>query len=207
MKNQSLSGAEAQADNSAITIDESKESNPYLARLDEELKWANSYSRLPTLLKFWGLHNAGGVIRDTGMRNHFFRCLGEEWPSCDNIGVAGCYLDRVFKRAKRADLDAMMTEEELAAFHALPTTIPAYRGAYPINAAGFSYTLDNKAAEKFPTFNRYRISGATPLLITVELPKRYCVLKLDRNEQEVVCVNRSAVVITNTQEIKPEASR
>jgi len=191
----------------AITIDESQQSNPALADLDEELKWADSYSRLPALLNFWGWHNARGVIQDTEMRNHFFRCLGDEWSGCDNISSGGHYLDRVFRRAKRPDLDGMMTENERAAFAALPKTITAYRGAYPINAAGFSYTLDKTVAEKFPTLHRYRISGATPLLLTVELPKRYCVLKLDRNEQEIVCVNRKAVVVTDTITINQEESK
>ena len=175
--------------------------NPYLAELDEELKWADSYSRLPALLNFWSRHNARGVIQDPEERNHFFRCLGDAWSCCDNIGTGAIYLDRVFRRAKRPDLDGMMAEDELAAFAALPKTITAYRGAYPINAAGFSYTLDRAVAEKFPTLHRYRINGATPLLLTVELPKRYCVLKLDRNEKEVVCVNRTAVVIKDTNAI------
>ena len=55
--------------------------------------------------------------------------------------------------------------------------------------------------------NRYRIRGVSPYLLSVELPKRFCVLKTDRQEQEIICVNRGVVRVTGRTEIKPEGAQ
>ncbi|MEI6493098.1 MAG: hypothetical protein WCO94_11165 [Verrucomicrobiota bacterium] len=173
-----------------------------LSDFEEELKWADSYSRLPVILEFWRRCNARGIRLD-----RFFKTLGEEWTGCDNISVYAGTLDRIFKTVPRVNLDDMMDRKEIVAYRTLPETITAYRGAYPMNAVGFSYSLDEAVAKGFPMLNRYRIRGASPFLLSVELPKRFCVLKADRQEQEIICVNRGVVRVTGRTEIKPESEQ
>lgn len=170
----------------------------FAAALYEATVVRDSYGTLPFIIKHYRQAKAWGVLPG------FFKTLGKWWSCCDNISAHALSLHFIFKSATRRHLNEMMTEEERSAFADLPKTISAYRGAYPVNIEGFSYTLDKGVAKRFPTLNRYRISGATPILINVEIPKRYCVLKLDRGEHEVICVNRRAVVITGTEIIKLE---
>jgi hypothetical protein len=164
--------------------------------LDEIYRWTDSYSRLPTLLSYWGETSAPC----------FFEVLGEVWSVCDNISQYARQLDRIFKSASRANLDCMMTGEELVAFQELPDEVTAYRGAYPCNANGFSYSMDCEIAGRFPTLNRYRIAGEHPVLITAKIPKSLCVLKLDRDEREIIATCRTKARIVSKAPIQQEAA-
>jgi hypothetical protein len=121
--------------------------------------------------------------------------LGEEWECSDNVGH---YKDEILERlweATRAQLDAMMNEEEQAAWAALPDEITAYRGCSSINQDGMSFSLDRDIAAEFPTLPRYR--AEEPLLVEARIPKRFSVLKLERSEQEIILTAKDAVVVVS----------
>lgn len=80
----------------------------------------------------------------------------------------------------------MMCAEERAALAALPECITVYRGCYAVNRAGLSWTTDRALAAGFPALARYRRRVERPLLRTGIVRRDRAVLKLDREEQEVV---------------------
>ena len=139
-------------------------------------RWADSYSRLPEVLR-WRRHMR---VLD------WWRLLGAQWPSCDNIGKHKDRLRRYMLEAKDSHLRAMMTPAELDAWAKLPDLVTVYRGCYEINRDGLSWTLSRAMARKFPTYNRYTRHGETPLLLTGKVERSRMVLKLDREEDEVV---------------------
>lgn len=116
----------------------------------------------------------------------WFRLLGKKWSDCDNIGRYRLELWLIFHLAKRADIERMMDADERKAHAALPETFTAWRGCYDFNQEGFSYSLDRDLAAEFPTLHRYHVPERQPLLLTAKIRRSECVLKLDRNEQEIV---------------------
>ena len=151
----------------------------------EKLSSCNSYLRLPTLLSLVG------AIEDSD----WLRLLGEEWSSCDNIGL---YLDDLWLSPLGMSdgvIQEMMTAEELSLFHALPDVFTIYRGCYKKNKHGLSWSLSEKVAEKFPTLMRFFQKGS-PILVTAEVRKSAVIaIKLDRKEQEVI-VYRPKIIST-----------
>ena len=154
----------------------------------------NSYSRLPRLLQMFFDHEL--PYEDC------YRLLGEFWTMCDNIGI--------YKKAVRSWLTfglpastrhEMMTDEENAALAALPEVVTIYRGCAWANRNGLSWTLDKNIAAGFPFLNRYRVKE--PILITARIRRdRIVALKLDRKEQEVICINPKRIAVEPLAESK-----
>lgn len=154
-----------------------------LEQAKERLRFANSYSRLPSLIELawqmeWG---------------DWLALLGEEWPSCDNIGL---HLDELLEQTPLADVVEqpkalrhwLMTADELAALNALPETVTLWRGCYQPNKWGLSWSLDRAKAASFPFLHRYQQEGQA-LLVKARIARDDIVaLKLDRNEAEVIAV-------------------
>ena len=161
-----------------------------LAKLKHELKWANSYDRLPTLLEWAGLCDSGDWLRE----------LGREWSMFDNVGM---YADELADAIDLHHWDdypikPMMDGAELEAFDQLPEVLTVYRGCYALNKWGLSWSLDRTVAERFPFLNRYGGQGR-PLLVKATLQKsQVAALKLDRSEAEIVTFARPKCVSIST---------
>ena len=153
-----------------------------LDRAREALKYCSSYTRLPTLLALW----AGLAVE----YRDWLVLLGEEWPSCDNIGQ---HLDDLWETPFADVLDRpselrhlLMDKAERAAFNALPDHFEVWRGCYSANKWGVSWSLDRAAAQRFPMLHRYRQAGQ-PILVRARANKSDAAfLKLDRGESEIV---------------------
>jgi hypothetical protein len=102
----------------------------------------------------------------------------------------------------------MMNDKELIEWNKLPDTITAYRFCYDNNRMGFSYTLSKEVAEDFSTYQRYQQKGKAKYIITASISKKYAVLKLDRNEVEIIATRPEKVKILSTRKLsKEELSR
>ena len=94
----------------------------------------------------------------------FWRHLGLEWASCDNIAthtrdLHGLLTDR-FQASGFPILEAM-TAEDRRHYDALPDRVPIFRGCYAHNKSGLSWSTAREVATKFPFQNRYRAKGPT----------------------------------------------
>lgn len=143
----------------------------------EQALHANSYTRIDVVM------NAVGIV---GFGSDWFRLLGQYWSVCDNLWRSRALLRPILADAPREQLAAMMTSEERAALTALSERITVYRGCYRINRSGLSWTLDRNVAERFPRLMRYSRPGDQPLLLTAVAPRERAVLKLDRDEAEII---------------------
>lgn len=132
-------------------------------------------------------------------RTEWFRLLGENWTGFDDIAAWRAPLTKLFKSATRSYIAAMMNPEEIQAWKNLPEKIPAFRGCSSLSSKGFSYSLDRAVAERFPTLNRY--NTATPTLISALIPKRFAVVKIDRNESEIIAVRPDKITIVRSDRI------
>jgi len=128
---------------------------------------------------------------------HWWTLLGEAWTCCDNISRYTCsrYGINPLDWAKRADLDLMMDAEERMAFAALPEEITVYRGCFRNNKKGMSWTLKRDVAERFPFLHRYQQRGKQPLLVIGLAHRSKCVLKLSRNENEIICADVKVIKV------------
>lgn len=116
----------------------------------------------------------------------WFRALGQVWSSCDNIAAHADYLRSMLMGADRELLDALMDEDDRAAYDQLPEVINVYRGCYDFNRDGLSWTLSKDVAERFTTLLRYCQPDHEPLLLTGRVNKADVVMKVDREEQEII---------------------
>lgn len=144
--------------------------------LKQKMNWGNSYERLGLLL------DAESLVS----RQVFFNVLGEEWGGFDNIRQYKVELKRVFRRASQLELDSMMSEDDRRAYKALPNVVTVYRGCYPFNRDGLSWTTCREVAEKFTTLNRYSQKGLTSSVIKATVKKTGLVYKGDRSEFEMI---------------------
>jgi hypothetical protein len=143
-----------------------REASDYLYRCD-------SFGRLPKLLE---LHHQM-------QPDEWLRVVGEQWSGCDNIGTHRLALRRLLPAS--GPVPEMMTDEEQAAYFALPDRLTVFRGCGEINMLGACWSLDREVAARFPTLNRYR--QAAPLLVTATVRRdRVLALKLDRDEAEII---------------------
>jgi hypothetical protein len=147
----------------------------------EELRLADSFTRLPIILN-------ATIKLD---RHDWLTLLGDEWESCDNIGVyADDVLDAICGYDAFGNLSEMMTEDERCALQNLPETVVVYRGCYEWNKWGFSWSLERATAEGFPFLPRYHHPGR-PLLIKAEAKRcDIAALKTGRHEHEVILFKR-----------------
>lgn len=147
-----------------------------IALLNEELRLANSYSRLPILLEM------ARYLED----DKWLQLLGKEWESCDNIGHHIDGLMRSPLAHAERPIRSMMTSSEMVKLTCLPDTVTIYRGCYAINKWGLSWSLSQTIAESFPFLNRY-FRGDRPLLVTAQVRRQDIIaVKLDRDESEVI---------------------
>lgn len=152
----------------------------------QKLEFANSYTRLPILLE-----------SQTSARSKYFRewltALGSEWESIDNVSVFKRELSKALLAAQERGLcHLLMTEAERMVVEHLPENFTVYRGCYERNQDGLSWTLCKKTAQTFPTLNRYRKDGQTPLLLERTISKYEVIaFKGARQEQEIILLSKS----------------
>lgn len=147
-----------------------------LAKAQEELRLANSYTRLPALIKLYEV---------TGGSREFWKQFGDRWSSCDNFAKHWCAVASILDEASDSDRNSMMTKEERDFLDGLPDRLTIYRGTREGSYAGFSWTTSREVAIKFPTLNRYRTDK--PVLRTATINKSEIIaVKLDRDEYEVI---------------------
>ncbi|MCR5872284.1 MULTISPECIES: hypothetical protein [unclassified Sphingomonas] len=152
-----------------------------LAQGREHVRFANSYNRLGMVIEIaWRMEDGDWMT-----------LLGEEWTTCDNIGLlSDDLLDTPFGDTRDEPglwRNEMMTAEERAAFEALPDQLTVYRGCYRNNKWGLSWSLERDQAERFPFLHRYQQDDQA-LLVRATIAKSDMVaLKGDRREAEVIC--------------------
>lgn len=157
--------------------------------------YEDSYGRLPCTLEF----HRRGLIDTRGL----FRVLREIWTTCDGVGEQAEEMRRLF-RCHPSYLHLMMTAAERRALAALPEEIRVYRGCYPCNRDGLSWSLNQHLAYKFTGMNRYRVAGQTPLMLHGIVSRNHCCLKLGRNEEEIVSVEVKVIREHTTEMWTPE---
>ena len=162
----------------------------------DRLTFADSYKRMEVMADLWF------EVQAT-RRMEWFKTLGEVWQVCDDISRWKGFLVPTLSEASEQERAAMMEPEERATWVELPEVLTVYRGCYLFNRQGLSWSLSRDVAARFPTLNRYRVEGHQPLLLTGRVKKARAVLKLGRNEQEiiaprVVIVAREALQIPAT---------
>lgn len=122
----------------------------------------------------------------------WFRLLGRHWSGCDNVGRYTDMLQSLLQSADPAHLDLMMTDRERAVHDALPEAFTAWRGCYDFSRDGLSYSLHHDIAAGFPYLRRCRKRGR-PLLLTAKVWRSQAVLKLERDEWEVIALDPEIV--------------
>jgi hypothetical protein len=147
---------------------------------DEAYTWlsinCNSYTSMGALLS----------ARKYMQWQVFYKALGLIWTISDDIARHKFVLYRVFANASRYQLDLMMGPKEKMALKAMPAIIPIYRGCYPNNRSGLSWSTDSEIAAGFTLQNRYQQPGQTRLLIEARIRREHAILMLERNEQEII---------------------
>jgi len=125
-------------------------------------------------------------------RTAWFRLIGEWWHMCDGMKWRRGIIARHLERASRQQLDAMMTSQELQELAKLPNTIRAFRGCDISDRGGISFSLCEQVARRFPFLMRYR--ARNPALIVADIAKSRAVLKLERDEKELIACGPVAIV-------------
>jgi hypothetical protein len=151
----------------------------------ERLKFANSYTRMEALL---ALSIFLPLVE-------FWRLVGAEWNSCDNIAEYTRDLRIHFARrlasAGAFPIVEAMTDEDRQYYEALPERVPIFRGCYARNKGGFSWSTSREAAMKFPFYNRYRDPDGQPMLFSATVRKtEIAFITGDRAEYEVIVMPR-----------------
>ena len=164
------------------TVDLDEFSSLSLAEAREQIKFCNSYTRLPALI-------------DLAMSVEFddwLTLMGENWEDCDNIAQhidELCVLTPFGDVADQPSLSRhlLMNARERELLDALPASVFVYRGCYHSNKWGWCWTLDKGVAEKFPSLNRYKQDGQA-LLVKAKIQRdKIIAFKGDRGEQEIIC--------------------
>ncbi len=115
---------------------------------------------------------------------------GDVWSQLDNTWQQK-WLVKLLTRQGRRGILQFMSPKERRAWLRLPEVIKVWRGCYKFNRSGVSFSLDKEIAENFTKQNRYRADNHTPILIEALVNRSDCVLKLDREEQEVIVLKRN----------------
>jgi hypothetical protein len=152
-----------------------------LAQGREHVKFANSYNRLGMVIEVaWRMEEGDWMT-----------LLGEEWTTCDNIGLSvDDLLDTPFGDTRDEPAlwrEYIMDPDELAAFEALPDHLTIYRGCYQNNKWGLSWSLDREQAARFPFLHRYQQDNQALLVRATTSKSHVVALKSDRGEMEVIC--------------------
>ena len=156
---------------------------PTRDEIAEHLVWGSSYQRLPMIMEMIPFLS----------RPMLFEVVGNNWTGFDNIGQYRLPLAKLLRSATRAELDLMMTTDERSALAAMPDEITVYRGCYPINRHGLSWSTDINIAAHFPTLTRYKRPSEQPLLLRAIAYRDRAVAKHGRSEGEVIVVDAHRV--------------
>lgn len=113
--------------------------------------------------------------------------LGLVWYSCDSIHKARSTLTAELREAAPEDLRRMMSAPSAAAWDALPPELTVYRGCSSLNRPGLSWSTSRAVAQAYA--HHHAGPGGVPVLMTGVVLMPYCVLMLDRGEDEVVAWN------------------
>lgn len=159
-----------------------------LAQAKKDCMWADSYTRMETILR----------LRHHMSAPDWWRLLGNNWSICDNIAAHKHRLRQILVKANPTNLRAMMRTHELRTLAAMPDEITVYRGCYDINRDGLSWSLSPVIAARFTTLNRYTRKNESALLLTGKASKTRVVLNLGRKEREVIC---PVVEVTHERQI------
>jgi hypothetical protein len=143
-------------------------------KADEILLHCSSYEKMGAILE---------LAKQWGPCKLWLQILGEYWTNCDNIAAYRKILSHLVP--KEGPVIEMMSDDEQAAYKALPDIVTIYRGCGRKNKNGASWSLDKKVAAKFPFLNRYQVED--PTLLTASVKKsQILAIKLDCNESEVI---------------------
>lgn len=145
------------------------------------LRFANSYSRLPTLIEL------SSRMEDAD----WLKLLGQEWTTCDNIVQHSSALvhETQFADAIEDPLvrPYLMDAEEREVFADLPEVVTLWRGCYAHNREGLCWSLDRATASGFPFLHRYKHTGQRALLVRARCERSEIIaIKLGRNEAEAI---------------------
>jgi hypothetical protein len=152
-----------------------KDSDPLDRARAQLFRWSDSFTRLPEIL----------ALAETQQltRSQWLQLLGENWSSCDNIGL---HLQALRQQLPPlGPVVEMMTAAELAYWQQLPDEITIYRGCGQINTDGACWSLSREVASGFPSLNRYQQSEALLVVATVRR-ENVLAVKLDRDEAEII---------------------
>jgi hypothetical protein len=153
-------------------------------------EWNQNLARCDSYGRAWALLDARPCWGRPGVV--WFRLLGNWWSVCDGAAGIRDKFARILHRASRKQLDAMMTDEERRRLAEMPDIIRAFRGCEAEDREGFSFSLCEQMARKFPFLNRYK--AKVPALIVADIPKERAVLKMDRNEEEIIACGAFSIV-------------
>lgn len=147
---------------------------------DEAYTWlsinCNSYTRMGALLS----------ARKYMKWQVFYKALGLIWTTSDEVAKHKFVLYRVFASATRYQLDLMMNDAGRKALDKMPKIITIYRGCYPHNRGGLSWSTDREIASGFTLQSRYKQPGQPRLLLEARVRREHAVLMLERSEQEII---------------------
>lgn len=147
-------------------------------------------------LKFANSMNRADRIFDLLLSNHprAYEFARDEWSGCDYYPPSTVTFLMGLKRDP-ARRQLMMTDKALAFLQSLPDLVDVWRGCYPANQNGFSWSTQRDVAESFPFLNRYRRVGE-PVLLHGQIARADILFAcVDRQEFEVVVYPGSVTVI------------
>ena len=164
---------EAKGISSYLKLVEAKASYDDIAKA---MWFTDSYSRIHYVMKAYRPNDAS-----------FFKFLGEQWTSFDNLFEFRYELVNLFVR-NRQYTSLMMDDDDLEFYDSLPDVIKVYRGQDASNEVGLSWSTSKEVAHNFATmFARYRCKNPVLLSASIEKSQIFAV-KVGRNESEVICL-------------------
>jgi hypothetical protein len=160
--------------------------NPTVASISRYLGMFSSQQRADMLLEVFD------ELGTLAIFELFWPCVHEEWPSFDAIDQRA--YARTFRDLKALWSRDFWTEEERAAFDALPDPFTAYWGGDEERAWIYCWTLDIATAEGFALGHR-GVRHSNPEILHAPIRKsNVCMFLTDRGEDEVVLFRRPSGV-------------
>lgn len=112
--------------------------------------------------------------------------LGDQWTRCDR-GISLFQPELQKALPHRGPVRLMMTDDENAAYDALPEVVTIYRGcdANTASLPGISWSLNKDVANLHPFLSRFQ--AEKPTVLTACVPKHWILaIKLGRREEEII---------------------
>lgn len=142
------------------------------------------------------IHNHGEEISD----RQYWELVSSVWTDSENI-YQNAMEWAILLGSDRGEREAMMNEDELAIYRALPDPITVYRGAIEyLNDEGLSWTTNRERAHWFARrFASLRDGDA--IVLTGTVAKKDALAYFDeRNESEILVVE-GAVAVTRVETV------